>query len=472
MGRLASAAETAAWSQTYGYDAFGNQWVADGSGFAQGSAPTLFTAGGAGSYDQSNHLTIQSAAYDGVGNQKAIGGYQYVYDGENRMVQSLLNAPVAYLYDGSGNRVAKVDCATGTPQCTPATGVTTTWYIYDAAGQLAAEYDGSPAALTCTTCYLMDDHLGSTRMMSDGAAITDLHDYLPFGEEIAAGIGSRDGTWGGAEPKLKFTGKLRDDVAESGLDYFGARYFSSAQGRFTSPDAPLVGQNPSNPQSWNLYSYGLNNPLRYNDPTGHDAEEPDPGDSDKAPCGVNMKDCGPSIATGVYGSADGRWSLFADPTRLKLAREGADKTLGPEFDAITFGPVLGKALQLALGAAAKRLGLEVAADLGIAVNRAGIGEALADEARVLHAGRHLAEEGLVEGGTNAAVAAGTRTIVSEVLNHPITSFITRIGAGEGEVPVRLFVGQVQGKLVGVALADQAVGSVAKGGLVTIKILSH
>ena len=97
------------------------------------------TAGGAGSYDQSNHLTIQSAAYDGVGNQKAIGGYQYVYDGENRMVQSLLNAPVAYLYDGSGNRVAKVDCATGTPQCTPATGVTTTWYIYDAAGQLAAE---------------------------------------------------------------------------------------------------------------------------------------------------------------------------------------------------------------------------------------------------------------------------------------------------------------------------------------------
>ena len=268
VGRLASAAETAAWSQTYGYDAFGNQWVANGSGFAQGSAPTLFTAGGVGSYDQSNHLTIQSAAYDGVGNQKAIGGYQYVYDGENRMVASALNAPVAYLYDGSGNRVAKVDCATGTPQCTPATGVTTTWYIYDAAGQLAAEYDGSPAAAPCTTCYLMEDHLGSTRMMSDGAAITDLHDYLPFGEEIAAGIGGRDGTWGGAEPKLKFTGKLRDDVAESGLDYFGARYFSGAQGRFTSPDPEIIPETIGNPQAWNKYAYTFNNPLRYTDPDG------------------------------------------------------------------------------------------------------------------------------------------------------------------------------------------------------------
>ena len=106
-------------------------------------------------------------------------------------------------------------------------------------------------------------------MMSDGAAIADLHDYLPFGEEIAAGIGSRDGTWGGAEPKLKFTGKLRDDVAESGLDFFGARYFSSAQGRFTSPDPiHIMPQKLLDPQQWNMYSYVRNNPLRWIDPTG------------------------------------------------------------------------------------------------------------------------------------------------------------------------------------------------------------
>ena len=64
----------------------------------------------------------------------------------------------------------------------------------------------------------------------------------------------------------KFTGKERD--AETGLDYFGARYMSAAQGRFTYADDPFVGQSPLNPQSWNLYTYGFNNPLRFLDPTG------------------------------------------------------------------------------------------------------------------------------------------------------------------------------------------------------------
>jgi RHS repeat-associated protein len=62
------------------------------------------------------------------------------------------------------------------------------------------------------------------------------------------------------------TGKQRD--AESSLDYFGARYFSAAQGRFTSPDPLLNSGRPWLPQSWNRYAYALNNPLRYTDPTG------------------------------------------------------------------------------------------------------------------------------------------------------------------------------------------------------------
>lgn len=63
-----------------------------------------------------------------------------------------------------------------------------------------------------------------------------------------------------------FTGKERD--AETGMDYFGARYFSGAQGRFTSPDPLLSSGRPDNPQSWNRYAYVLNNPLRYTDPSG------------------------------------------------------------------------------------------------------------------------------------------------------------------------------------------------------------
>ena len=68
---------------------------------------------------------------------------------------------------------------------------------------------------------------------------------------------------------IVFTGKERD--AESGNDYFGARYYASTMGRFLSPDpSGLYYANPTNPQSLNLYTYGLNNPLVNTDPFGLD----------------------------------------------------------------------------------------------------------------------------------------------------------------------------------------------------------
>ncbi len=71
----------------------------------------------------------------------------------------------------------------------------------------------------------------------------------------------------------QFSGKERD--AESGLDYFGARYYSGAQGRFTTPDwsdkpEPIPYANLNDPQTLNLYSYVRNNPLSKADPDGHD----------------------------------------------------------------------------------------------------------------------------------------------------------------------------------------------------------
>jgi len=70
----------------------------------------------------------------------------------------------------------------------------------------------------------------------------------------------------------QFAGKERD--AESGLDYFGARYYGSALGRFTSPDWSAKPQaipyaRLENPQSLNLYTYLPDNPLRGVDPDGH-----------------------------------------------------------------------------------------------------------------------------------------------------------------------------------------------------------
>lgn len=65
----------------------------------------------------------------------------------------------------------------------------------------------------------------------------------------------------------RFTGKERD--SETGLDYFGARYYGSNMGRFMSPDpVVMMRQKLLDPQQWNMYSYVRNNPLRLVDENG------------------------------------------------------------------------------------------------------------------------------------------------------------------------------------------------------------
>ena len=115
--------------------------------------------------------------------------------------------------------------------------------------------------------WLVTDQLGTPRMIIDqtgSLANVKRHDYLPFGEELFAPTGGRTATLGysGSDNlHQQFTSKERDN--ETGLDYFGTRYHSSIQGRFTSVD-PANYQarlNPTDPQSWNAYSYVNNHPL-------------------------------------------------------------------------------------------------------------------------------------------------------------------------------------------------------------------
>jgi RHS repeat-associated protein len=91
-----------------------------------------------------------------------------------------------------------------------------------------------------------------------------------------AEIDANSNTASGMQPCLRrngtgsrCSGKERD--SESGLDFFQSRYFSSAQGRFTSPDVMLAKKEwLSDPQRWNRYAYVRNNPLKYIDPEGED----------------------------------------------------------------------------------------------------------------------------------------------------------------------------------------------------------
>lgn len=207
--------------------------------------------------------------YDLAGNQISITpGRSFNYDAENRQTSAVINSTTTtYSYDGDGRRITKN------------VGGAVTTYVYDAMGHLAAEYGAAQPNAPCATCYLTVDQLGSTRLVTDATgAPTRCYDYLPFGEEIGSGVNGRTGSCFGnwqypSTPdtlSTKFTSKERD--AETGLDYFGARYMSAAQGRFTSPDAINLTDerivNPSN--TLNKYIYGGNNPLKYTDPDGKD----------------------------------------------------------------------------------------------------------------------------------------------------------------------------------------------------------
>jgi RHS repeat-associated protein len=130
--------------------------------------------------------------------------------------------------------------------------------------------------------WLVTDHLGTPRMIvSKIGSLGGIkrHDYLPFGEEMFGGtiqnpgLGGRSDVQGyvGDSIRQKFTAMERD--AETELDYFGARYFSSKQGRFTSVDPLMASAHATAPQSWNRFAYAFNNPLRYVDPNGLEGKD-------------------------------------------------------------------------------------------------------------------------------------------------------------------------------------------------------
>jgi RHS repeat-associated protein len=207
--------------------------------------------------------------------------------------------------------------------------------------------------------YLHLDAIGNVRVVTDeNQAVIERHDYLPFGEECTTGLcASNPGVVGG-QPK-RFTGKERDP--ETGLDYFGARYYGSRIGRFTTVD-PTVNLRASivNPQRWNRYAYGLNNPLRFNDPDGR--EVPVVVDGRMYNMGLEggpaLTQQQATVAGAVYGAGFvGAMGVAMAPLASAAATEAAIALgiLGPRVGQMISGPY-GQVSRSELEAAAKASG--------------------------------------------------------------------------------------------------------------------
>ena len=223
-------------SETNNYDSFGNRWVTT----VRGLVTDPLTPAGPGWFSAAS-IQMTGVPYDAAGNQIQFNPCTLRYDAEGRVVSatSAANGSAVYAYDGEGRRVKKI-----------VNGNATTVYVYDGLGRLAAEYGAGSGGSGLE--FLTEDHLGSVRLVTGALGnVIRRHDYRPFGQDLS-GVNGRGPKYGNFENVKRFTGKERD--AETGLDYFGARYMSSAQGRFTSPDKPFADQTALDPQSWNLYS--------------------------------------------------------------------------------------------------------------------------------------------------------------------------------------------------------------------------
>ena len=165
-----------------------------------------------------------------------------------------------FTYDGDGGRVSKTvnDGSTSTTtiyigKLYVCEGTSCARMIFAGGQRLAMQQVG-----TGSISYFHADHLGSTSVLTDGNGNSeeDLV-YYPYGETFT--------NTGTADVAYKYTGKERD--GSTGLYFYEARYYDAALGRFISADT--IVPRPGNPQDFNRYTYAANNPVLYNDPSGH-----------------------------------------------------------------------------------------------------------------------------------------------------------------------------------------------------------
>ncbi|MDP3092209.1 MAG: SpvB/TcaC N-terminal domain-containing protein [Nitrospira sp.] len=266
------AQDSGSWDGVYVYDQIGN--VTSNTACC-GVVITPWPFLGAYTYPSSGPTSVRphavSAAgphtylYDDNGNLTSGAGRTITYDAENRPICIAVNGTgctpgqsttTTFAYDAQGKRVKKTvgtvatfyfgphyECENG--QCTK--------YIWANGQRIAMRNSGGGQPVS----YFHADHLGSTRLVTNATGGVDqVLSYHPFGATLGNG--------GTANVPYKYTGQELD---ETGLYDYHARLYDPVLGRFISADTLVP--NPGDPQSLNRYSYVMNNPVNFTDPTGN-----------------------------------------------------------------------------------------------------------------------------------------------------------------------------------------------------------
>lgn len=213
-------------------------------------------------------LAAMTYLYDANGNMTSDGEKCFHYNESNQMdkVTNCSNGQTIaeYVYDYTGKRIVKREFTNGVLTKT----------VYSPNDEFEKTIIASNSAVQDTTYYkvndevvakknpdgskeyIHNDHLGSTSVVTDQNGVKQEETkYDPWGAIQS----------GGTESKYQYTGQEHDE--ETGLDYYEYRYYNSHIRRFAQPDDII--QNWYAPQTLNRYSYVLNNPVKYTDPSGH-----------------------------------------------------------------------------------------------------------------------------------------------------------------------------------------------------------
>jgi RHS repeat-associated protein len=227
---------------------------------------------GSAAYTYGNRLphAIKTAnglnyAYDLCGNMLVRGTQSLVYNPENRLIVSAVsNQVTTFGYDADGSRLWKQGAPTNTLQV---------WidgnyeekdgkilFHVSAGDRIVCTFDASNTVFE----YYHPDHLHSANVISGSSGgLYQHYEYSAYGQ-------SRYTSSSTAFPiSRRYTSQVLDE--ETGLYYYGARYYDPQLGRFVQPDSIIP--NPFDPQAYDRYAYARNNPLKYTDPTGHAPED-------------------------------------------------------------------------------------------------------------------------------------------------------------------------------------------------------